>query len=78
MLKSPPASFSSNRNPQRTLRGYSSGFDSPAALLDSPFEHPEVSDSTAPLSKMPTLYCVTLSFSATYKDVPAATDKTNV
>src|SRR4029077_6719962 len=62
MLKSPPASFSAHRNPQRgpgrltdsaartdvvllirrtvRPRGYASGFDSPAALLDGLFEQP--------------------------------------
>jgi hypothetical protein len=38
-------------------------------LADSLFEHPAVSYTTAPLSKMPTMYYVKLSFSATCTDV---------
>ena len=36
---------------RRTVRprGYASGFDSPAALLDGHFEHPEVGLTAAPL-----------------------------
>jgi hypothetical protein len=46
-------------------------------LADSLFEHPEVSYTTAPLSKVPTMYCIRLSFSRSLKDVRVIADKTN-
>ena len=41
------------------------------------WEDPEISHTTAPLSKMPTMYCVRLGFSATFNDVRSVADKTN-
>jgi hypothetical protein len=42
MLKSPPASFSARKNPQRTPKGTPPVLAPPAALLDGLFEHPAV------------------------------------
>jgi hypothetical protein len=48
MLKK-PASFVLDSPKSSTYpRGYASGFDSPAALLDGLFEHPEVGLTTEP------------------------------
>jgi hypothetical protein len=47
------------------------------SLADRLFEHLEISYTTAPLSKMPTMYCVKLSFSAACKGGRVAADKTN-
>ena len=46
-------------------------------LADSLFEHPEISHATAPLSKMPKIYCIKLGFSAVSTDVRFVADKTN-
>ena len=40
-----------------------------SGLADSLFEHPEVSHTTGQLPRMPTMYCVKLSFPAAWIDV---------
>ena len=67
------APYSSHRAPQRVrLR-----FRFACGLADSLFEHRETSHTTAPLSKMPTMYCVKLGIPAARKGVRVAVDKTN-
>jgi hypothetical protein len=64
MLKK-PASFVLDSSKSSTYpRGYASGFDSPAALLTAFLSILRFLATTAPLSRMPTMYCVKLSFSA--------------
>src|SRR5688572_3149943 len=46
-------------------------------LADSLFDHPEISHTTARLTKMHTMYCVRLGFPAARKGVRIAVDKAN-
>jgi len=51
MLKKSASGVLSSSKSSTYPRGYASGFDSPAALLDGHFEHPEIIPAAAPHGK---------------------------
>jgi hypothetical protein len=58
MLKKSASGVLASFRPSTYPRGYASGPSLAAALLDSLFEHPEFLLISAPIGKIPTMYCV--------------------